>query len=240
MGLAQLAGTDAEQRGESYGGSFGPMGSVSGPLRRWGSIGFGGDYQYGGQITHGDTVGGATGHDQFFIATNQNSHAFDVPVRLGLDLYTGDGDRPTERFAENINRAAAPAPPAAAAPVVHPTTVAGSLRLAVPDGRTHAPSGTLAAPTAPGRRGAACDGRDRHGAARRDRRPGRAASGAGAGAGRRADRHRAWCRGHRVGLPAGRRHHPWPGSADARHPGHRPDPPGHRPRRTAARPGGRR
>ncbi|MFD5430475.1 hypothetical protein, partial [Streptomyces sp. NPDC127084] len=72
MGLAQMGGSDAEQRGESYGGAAGPMASISGPTGSWGSIGFGGDYQYGRQITHGDTVGGATGHDQFFIATGQD------------------------------------------------------------------------------------------------------------------------------------------------------------------------
>ncbi|MBK3581359.1 hypothetical protein JHN63_47880, partial [Streptomyces sp. MBT65] len=166
MGLAQMAGSDAEQRGESYGGAVGPMASVSGPTGPWGSIGFGGDYQYGRQITHGDTVGGATGHDQFFIATGQDAHAFDVPVRLALDLYAGDGDRPSERFGQNVNRSAAPAPVVAPAPavtgappatgtapvvpappVVHPPTVTGTLRLAVPNGRTRA--ATAAPATAP-------------------------------------------------------------------------------------------
>ncbi len=153
MGLAQMAGSDAEQRGESYSGALGALGSVSGPLRRWGSIGFGGDYQYGQQVTHGDTVGGATGHDQFFIATGQDSHAFDVPVRFALDLYADDGDQPSERFGQNINQAAAPAPaptapgaaPVAPAPPVAPT-VSGSLRLAVPNGRTHAPATAPAPP----------------------------------------------------------------------------------------------
>ncbi|MGW3109747.1 hypothetical protein ACWDEW_48650, partial [Streptomyces sp. NPDC001100] len=158
MGLAQMAGSDAEQRGESYGGALGPMASVSGPLGSWGSIGFGADYQYGHQVTHGDTVGGATSHDQFYIGTGQDSHAFDVPVRLALDLYADDGDQPSVRFGQNVNQALAPAapvvapvptavgvPPVASAPPVAPT-VTGSLRLAVPNGRTHAPATTPAPP----------------------------------------------------------------------------------------------
>ncbi|MEU9247709.1 OTU domain-containing protein, partial [Streptomyces sp. NPDC048385] len=161
MGLAQMAGSDSEQRGESYGGALGPMGSVSAPLGRWGSIGFGADYQYGHQVTHGDTVGGATGHDQFFIATGQDSHEFEVPVRLALDLYAGEDDRPTERFGQHVNQALAPvpapvvapttagAPPGAVPPpVVVPPTVTGSLRLAVPAGRTHAPTVPAASPAA--------------------------------------------------------------------------------------------
>ncbi|MCG7204823.1 hypothetical protein MB828_13465, partial [Streptomyces arenae] len=155
MGLAQMAGSDAEQRGESYGGALGPMGSVSGPLGGWGSIGFGADYQYGQQVTHGDTVGGATGHDQFFIASGQDSHAFTVPVRLALDLYADDGDQPSERFGRNVNQAAAPPPaptgsganPVVPAPPVAPT-VSGALRLAVPDGRTHVPPAVAAPPAA--------------------------------------------------------------------------------------------
>ncbi|WP_416965891.1 hypothetical protein [Streptomyces sp. Agncl-13] len=129
MGLAQMAGSDAEQRGESYGAAVGPMGSVSWPLGGWGSIGFGADYQYGHQVTHGDTVGGATSHDQFYIGTNQDSHEFRVPVELALDLYADDTNVPSERFGRNVNQAA-PAPVVAPAP-----TVAGAPPVARRGGR---------------------------------------------------------------------------------------------------------
>ncbi|MBK6018894.1 hypothetical protein JHN45_48525, partial [Streptomyces sp. MBT53] len=159
MGLAQMAGSDAEQRGESYSGALGLLASISGPVGPWGTLGGGLDYQRGPQVTHGDTVGGATGHDQFFIATNQNSHAFDVPVRLALDLYANDADEPSVRFGQDINRAAQAAAPAVAAaptapgvPPVAPAppspTVTGTLRLAVPEGRTRTPSATPAPPPA--------------------------------------------------------------------------------------------
>ncbi|MFC9810106.1 lonely Cys domain-containing protein [Streptomyces griseoaurantiacus] len=149
MGLALGVGSDSEQLGESYGGGAGPLGSVSGPLGDWGGFGFGGDYQYVHQYTDGDGVGGSTGHDQFFIGTAQDTHKFEVPVRLALDLFADDGDRPSVRFGEEVNAAAAaaatPAAPAvptastaSAAPA--PPTVSGSMWLAVPHSRTRAPA----------------------------------------------------------------------------------------------------
>ncbi|WP_213087780.1 lonely Cys domain-containing protein [Streptomyces griseoaurantiacus] len=149
MGLALGVGSDSEQLGESYGGGAGPLGSVSGPLGNWGGFGFGGDYQYVHQYTDGDGVGGSTGHDQFFIGTAQDTHKFEVPVRLALDLFADDGDRPSVRFGEEVNAAAAaaatPAAPAvptastaSAAPA--PPTVSGSMWLAVPHSRTRAPA----------------------------------------------------------------------------------------------------
>ncbi|MCZ9342954.1 hypothetical protein NGM37_34870, partial [Streptomyces sp. TRM76130] len=113
-----------------------------------------GDYQYGHQVTHGDTVGGATGHDQFYIGSGQDSHEFEVPVRLGLDLYADEGSRPTERFGQDPVPAQAPPAPGApsAPPVPGPPTVAGALRLAVPHGRTRAPSPNAAPATPASRR----------------------------------------------------------------------------------------
>ncbi|XUL91769.1 hypothetical protein ACQ86D_38485 [Streptomyces galilaeus] len=209
--------------------AVGPMASISGPTATG-----------GGPSGSGATTSTATrsptatpwavrpGTTSSTSAPARTATTFGVPVRLALDLYADDGDRPSERFGRNVNQALAPAPAVAAAPAApgappvaprRPSSIrrrssarcGWRYRTAVPRQPSVIPAPPAARADGAPRRETAVD-RARLDGTDDQRCP---APGTGADTGRRPDRHRARCRGHRVGLPAGRLRHPQPGTADA-------------------------
>ncbi|WP_432131930.1 hypothetical protein [Streptomyces tendae] len=136
MGLAQGATGAGGQLGNTYRAAGGLSGTLRLPMpaESWGLTGVG-NYRRIGQATLASTTATTIGHDQFFIGTGQDTHAFSVPVRLTLDLYQGAASHPLVDFGE-------PAPASRrphdleAGPGTGPVGVAGFVRLAVPHERT--------------------------------------------------------------------------------------------------------
>ncbi|MBK6019243.1 hypothetical protein JHN45_50365, partial [Streptomyces sp. MBT53] len=134
MGLAQGGGGGTARLGNTYGGGLGAGGGLNGPTPHGGTwtLNGTGDYQYVGQATLGNTTGSTLGHDQFFIASGQDTHEFAIPARITLDLYEGPGQEPVTRFGDAL-----PGPrPADDVEAARAPGVAGTVRLAVPHGRT--------------------------------------------------------------------------------------------------------
>ncbi|WP_203603950.1 hypothetical protein, partial [Streptomyces sp. SID10692] len=138
------------QRGTALSGALGGGGGVNAPIARgsWG-LNTAPDYLGTRQLTDASSSAGQVGYDQFTMTTRNGSELFDVPARLGLDLYEGTAEDPLVRFAETDaegNPVRPEAEPedgddlemqlrAAAA-----RTVPGSVRLLVPHYRTRVPA----------------------------------------------------------------------------------------------------
>ncbi|MFE1458919.1 hypothetical protein ACFW7K_29640, partial [Streptomyces sp. NPDC058735] len=132
------------QRGAALSGSAGGGAGFQAPLYdgAWG-LNAASDYLATGQITDTGNTGDSVGYDQVAAATENGSELFEVPARLGLDLYEGPGDDPRIRFADGAGTddgAGATDGTALLAPGATPHTVPGEVTLLVPHYRTQAPA----------------------------------------------------------------------------------------------------
>ncbi|WP_306340862.1 lonely Cys domain-containing protein, partial [Streptomyces sp. AS13] len=150
VGSSSYESGGGRQRGTALSGALGGGGGVNAPIARgsWG-LNTAPDYLGTRQLTDASSSAGQVGYDQFTMTTRNGSELFDVPARLGLDLYEGTAEDPLVRFAETDaegNPVRPEAEPedgddlemqlrAAAA-----RTVPGSVRLLVPHYRTRVPA----------------------------------------------------------------------------------------------------
>lgn len=104
------------------------------------------DYLATRQITDAGNTGDSVGFDQFTMTTQNGSELFEVPARLGLDLYEGPGDDPRIHFADDPATAGDGATDGTAllAPGATPHTLPGDVTLLVPHYRTREPARTPA------------------------------------------------------------------------------------------------
>ncbi|WP_143588602.1 lonely Cys domain-containing protein, partial [Streptomyces albovinaceus] len=146
VGSSSYESGGARQRGTALSGALGGGGGLNAPIDQgsWG-LNTAPDYLGTRQLTDASSTAGQVGYDQFTMTTRNGSELFEVPARLGLDLYEGTGEDPLVRFAETDadgNPARPEAEPEAEDDLemqigaAGTPTVPGSVRLLVPHYRT--------------------------------------------------------------------------------------------------------
>ncbi|WP_189880364.1 lonely Cys domain-containing protein, partial [Streptomyces bluensis] len=154
IGVASSESGGSRQRGTALIGALGGGGGFGVPIAggAW-TANPAPDYTATGQISDTLTAGDAVALDQVAVETEHGSELFTIPARLALDLYEGEEDDPSIRFADRVTAqadtdTADPAGTGIPLAPAFPHTVPGTLSLLVPHYRTHAPD-NAAAPAGP-------------------------------------------------------------------------------------------
>ncbi|MFE2397658.1 lonely Cys domain-containing protein, partial [Streptomyces sp. NPDC059425] len=159
IGSSSYESGGARQRGTALSGALGGGGGLNAPLAEgsWG-LNTAPDYLGTRQLTDASSSAGQVGYDQLTMTTRNGSELFEVPARLGLDLYEGADDDPLVRFADTdaegnpvrAEEAEADGDVEMQLQAASAHTVPGSVRLLVPHYRTRVPAPTPAPAPRPG------------------------------------------------------------------------------------------
>ncbi|HBF80752.1 MAG TPA: hypothetical protein DD420_12745, partial [Streptomyces sp.] len=143
VGFSSYEAGGGRRSGTALSGSLGGGGGFNAPLAdgAWG-LNMSPDYLATRQMTDAGNTGDSVGFDQFTMTTQNGSELFEVPARLGLDLYEGPGDDPRIHFADGAGTDGDGATDGTALlPLgATPHTVPGDVTLLVPHYRTHEPA----------------------------------------------------------------------------------------------------